>query len=142
MFTGIIEATGRVERAVAGNDEIALTLITELDPGPVGASLAIDGTCLTVVDKSAGRLGAVVGPETLRRTTLGALRPGDEVNLERPLRLGDRLGGHLVLGHVDGVGTIGRRLTLGEASELWIDAPPEVLRYVIRKGSVAVDGIS
>src|SRR5690349_5646591 len=100
MFTGLIEGTGRVERAVPGPDQVALELSTDLDPGPLGASLAIDGTCLTVVEKAAGRLSAVVGPETLRRTTLGALRPGDEVNLERPLRMGDRLGGHLVLGHV------------------------------------------
>jgi len=142
MFTGIIEATGRVERAVPGPDAVALALLTELDPGPLGASLAIDGTCLTVVETSAGRVSAVVGPETLRRTTLGALRPGDEVNLERPLRMGDRLGGHLVLGHVDGVGTIERRRALGDAAELWIDAPPEVMRYLIHKGSVAVDGIS
>src|SRR5213594_2663558 len=108
MFTGLVEATGRVERAVPGADknEVALHLATDLDPGPIGASLAIDGTCLTVVEKAAGRVAAVVGPETLRRTTLGALQPGDEVNLERPLRLGDRLGGHLVLGHVDGVGVI------------------------------------
>src|ERR1051325_10103928 len=109
MFTGIIEATGRVERAVPGPDAVALALLTELDTGPLGAGVAIDGTCLTVVETSAGRVSAVVGPETLRRTTLGALRPGDEVNLERPLRMGDRLGGHLVLGHVDGVGTIARR---------------------------------
>ena len=142
MFTGLIEGTGRVERAVPGPDQVALELSTDLDPGPLGASLAIDGTCLTVVEKAAGRLSAVVGPETLRRTTLGALRPGDEVNLERPLRMGDRLGGHLVLGHVDAIGSIERRREIGDAAEVWIVAPPEVMRYVIAKGSVAVDGIS
>src|SRR5215471_7253107 len=106
MFTGIIEAVGLVEGVVPKSDEVALTIATELDPGPIGASLAVDGTCLTIVEKAVEHVKAVVGPETLRRTTLGALRPGDEVNLERPLRMGDRLGGHLVLGHVDAVGTI------------------------------------
>ncbi|HJZ83592.1 MAG TPA: riboflavin synthase [Polyangia bacterium] len=142
MFTGLVEAKGRVERATPGGDEVTLELATDLDPGPVGSSLAIDGTCLTVVKKADGRVAAVVGPETLRKTTLGALKVGDEVNLERPLKMGDRLGGHLLLGHVDGVGVIERRAEIGPAAQIWITAPPEVMRYVILKGSVAVDGIS
>src|SRR5438094_3676616 len=128
MFTGLVEAVARVERAVPGADkrEVALQLATDLDPGPVGASLAIDGTCLPIVDKSPGQLAAVVGPETLARTTLGGLKAGDHVNLERPLRLGDRLGGHLVLGHVDGVGTIEQRSEVGPAAQIWIAAPVDV----------------
>src|SRR5215470_11711113 len=142
MFTGIVEATGKIARADRQGDAVTLVIATNLDPGEIGASLAIDGTCLTVTAKTKGAVTAVVGPETLAKTTLGALRPGDEVNLERPLRLGDRLGGHLVLGHVDGIGTIERRGALGDAVEVWLVAPPEVMRYVILKGSVAVDGIS
>jgi riboflavin synthase len=143
MFTGLVEARARVERIgqVASNAH-QLELVTPLDPGPIGASLAVDGVCLTITEIQPGRLAMVIGPETLARTTLGALRAGDEVNLERPLRLGDRLGGHLVTGHVDATGAIARRRELGEASEIWIAAPPEVMRYVIVKGSIAIDGIS
>jgi riboflavin synthase len=142
MFTGLVEATGRVERATPAGDARTLVIATALDPGELGASLAVDGTCLTVTARAAGEVTTVVGPETLARTTLGALRPGEIVNLERPLRLGDRLGGHLVQGHVDGVGAIERRQAIGPAMQVWIGAPPEVMRYVIVKGSIAVDGIS
>src|SRR5438045_3739738 len=109
MFTGLIEAVARVERVENRDAEIGLVLATDLDPGATGASLAVDGTCLTVTDVAAGKVSATIGPETLARTTLGALKPGDAVNLERPVRLGERLGGHLVSGHVDAVGTIERR---------------------------------
>jgi riboflavin synthase len=142
MFTGIVEATGKIARADRQSDAVTLVIATDLDPGEVGASLAIDGTCLTVTAKTAGAVTAVVGPETLAKTTLGGLRAGDEVNLERPMRLGDRLGGHLVLGHVDATGTIQSKTPVGPAVEIWIAAPPEILRYVIIKGSIAVDGIS
>src|SRR5687768_17377445 len=142
MFTGIVEAVARVERAKNEGDSVTLTVRTALDPGELGSSLAFDGTCLTVTEKGDGLLTAVIGPETLRRTTLGGLAEGDEVNLERPLRVGDRLGGHLVQGHVDGVGTIERKTAIGPALEIWIATPPELLRYVIIKGSITVDGIS
>jgi riboflavin synthase len=142
MFTGIVEATGKIARADRQADAVTLVIATDLDPGEIGASLAIDGTCLTVTAKTAGAVTAVVGPETLARTTLGGLRTGDEVNLERPMRLGDRLGGHLVLGHVDATGTIQSKTPVGPAVEIWIATPPEILRYVIIKGSIAVDGIS
>jgi riboflavin synthase len=144
MFTGIVEATGKIARADRAADGGAVTLViaTALDPGELGASLAIDGTCLTVTAKTNGALTLVVGPETLAKTTLGSLRAGDEVNLERPMRLSDRLGGHLVLGHVDATGTIERKTPLPPAVELWIAAPPEIMRYIIVKGSIAVDGIS
>ena len=142
MFTGIVEATGKIARADRGGEAVTLVIATDLDPGEIGASLAIDGTCLTVTAKSQGAVTAVVGPETLAKTTLGALRMGDEVNLERPMRLGDRLGGHLVLGHVDATGTIQSKTPAGPAVEIWIAAPPEIQRYIIIKGSIAVDGIS
>jgi riboflavin synthase len=142
MFTGLVEATGTVERVAPAGESIGLFLRTDLDPGPLGASLAVDGTCHTITEKASGLLATVMGPETLARTTLGDLTAGMEVNLERPLRLGDRLGGHLVLGHVDATGTIDRREEVGTALRLFLLAPPEVMRYVIVKGSIAVDGIS
>jgi riboflavin synthase len=142
MFTGIVEATGKIARADRQSEAVTLVIATDLDPGEIGASLAIDGTCLTVTAKTKGAVTAVIGPETLAKTTLGALRAGDEVNLERPMRLGDRLGGHLVLGHVDATGAIQSRTPAGTAVEIWVAAPPEIMRYIIIKGSIAVDGIS
>jgi riboflavin synthase len=144
MFTGIIEATGTVEAldARAGGARLAVT--TELDVGalPLGASIAVDGVCLTVIERAAGRFAADLGPETLARTTLGALRQGARVHLERPLRLGDALGGHLVTGHVDGVGEVVGRRELGAALELDIAAPAEVAATLVPKGSVTVAGAS
>ena len=142
MFTGIVEATGKIARADRQGEAVTLVIATDLDPGDIGASLAIDGTCLTVTAKTAGALTAVVGPETLAKTTLGALRVGDEVNLERPMRLGDRLGGHLVLGHVDGVGTLLERTPDGGSIRLTLEAPSDLARFIAPKGSVAIDGVS
>src|SRR4051812_40087504 len=119
MFTGIIEATATVDalEPAADGTGARLAVSTELDVAslPLGASIAVDGVCLTVVEKTAGRSAADLGPETLARTTLGKLRPGDRVHLERPLRMGDALGGHLVSGHVDGVGTVAARRPVGTA---------------------------
>ncbi len=142
MFTGIIEEVGRVAAVTKGEQATELRIETALEAGPVGASLAVEGVCLTVTAVGRGQVTATVGPETLALTTLGALRVGDPVNLERPLRLQDRLGGHLVAGHVDGVGAIVRVRTVGTAREVTVRAPAEVLRYVVPKGSIAVDGIS
>jgi len=142
MFTGIIEAIGRVRHLVRRERAMELCIETSLDPGPIGASLAVDGVCLTVTVHTTDAVCVTVGPETLRRTTLGSLRPGDSVNLERALRVGDRLGGHLVLGHVDGVGEIMSVNDVGEAREVLVRSPEEVHRYLVVKGSVAVDGIS
>jgi riboflavin synthase len=139
MFTGIIEATGTVE---TGGPRLAVTTSLAVDALPLGASIAVDGVCLTVVERGPGRFAADLGPETLARTTLAALAPGDRVHLERPLRMGDPLGGHLVSGHVDGVGTIVERRPHGDALELVIGAPPEVAPTLVAKGSVAVDGAS
>ena len=145
MFTGIIEATGRVAEL---RRRAASRRITVASGGlpvgglPIGASIAVDGVCLTVVERARGRFSADLGPETLARTTLGALAVGDRVHLERPLRLGDALGGHMVAGHVDGTGRIAARTPRGDALELDIEAPAEIARYLAPKGSVAVNGVS
>lgn len=150
MFTGIVEATGVIQRLGrsapprADAEIVRLELTTDLDVGslPIGASIAVDGACLTVVERGPGRFSADLGPETLARTTLGERQPGDRVHLERPLRVGDPLGGHLVAGHVDGVGTVSARRERGGAVELDVSAPPSVARYLAPKGSVTVDGVS
>jgi riboflavin synthase len=141
MFTGIIETTGTVE-ALENGTRLSVTTTLEVEALPLGASIAVDGVCLTVVERGPGRFAADLGPETLARTTLGALRAGDRVHLERPLRMGDALGGHLVAGHVDCVGTILDRRPLGDALELDVSAPPEVGATLVPKGSVTVDGAS
>ena len=144
MFTGIIEATGTVEALDAREGGARLAVTTELDVGalPLGASIAVDGVCLTVIERAPGRFAADLGPETLARTTLGALRPGARVHLERPLRLGDALGGHLVTGHVDGVGTIVARRPVGASLELDVAAPSDIAATLVPKGSVTVAGAS
>jgi riboflavin synthase len=148
VFTGIIEDVGRLASVevttagAAGARRLGLESRLADEEIPLGASLAVDGVCLTVTAWSPGRVSAVAAAETLSRTTLGRLSVGARVNLERPLRLGDRLGGHLVAGHVDGVGTIGERRARGEALDLTVHVPAPLLRYVIEKGSIAVDGIS
>src|SRR5262249_10369449 len=144
--TGLVEEVGRVERVepLPSGKGRRLSLSAQLldeDPG-LGASLAVDGVCLTVVRWSRGQAVLEVGPETLERTTLGELSAGAPVNLERPVRLGDRLGGHMVSGHVDGVGTVSHRQARGEALDVTVAAPSRLLRYVVEKGSVAISGIS
>jgi riboflavin synthase len=144
VFTGLVEDVGTIRQITVENEARRLTIATRLagDDLPIGASLAVDGICLTVVATEAGSVDLVAAAETLARTALGRLAVGDSVNLERPLKLGDRLGGHLVAGHVDGVGyvkSLGRR---GDALDITIEAPADLLRYVIEKGSITVDGIS
>jgi riboflavin synthase len=135
MFTGIVEELGRIERREGGRIRIACS--TVLDDAAIGDSIAVNGCCLTVVALDEHGWEADMSEETLRRTSLGDLQPGDEVNLERPVRLSDRLGGHLVQGHVDGVGEIVR-----PAPDLQVRCDRELLRYVVEKGSITVDGIS
>jgi riboflavin synthase len=144
MFTGIIEGTGTVDALEARPAGAHLSIATALDVGslPLGASIAVDGVCLTVVDRAAGRFAADLGPETLAKTTLGGLRVGARVHLERPLRVGDPLGGHLVSGHVDGVGQVVARREVGESLELEISAPEAVAGTLVPKGSVTVAGAS
>ncbi len=147
MFTGIVEATGVVESIGRVDPEravVRLAVTTELDVEslPLGGSIAVDGVCLTAVEMGPGRFAAELGPETLAITTLGALEAGARVHLERPLRVGDPLGGHLVAGHVDGVGTVVATRDRGGALEIDVAAPPEVARFVAIKGSIAIDGVS
>jgi riboflavin synthase len=146
MFTGIVEDVGQIAELVPLPSEQALRLTVAArlldEEQPLGASLAVDGVCLTVTAWRKGEIDAEVGPETIARTTLGKLGQGASVNLERPLRLGDRLGGHMVAGHVDAVGQIAQVAPRAEAVDVRVRAPAELLRYVIEKGSIAVDGIS
>jgi riboflavin synthase len=150
MFTGLIEDIGRIAAIspLPSGKGLRLTLAAPLfaEPMPLGASLCTDGVCLTVVAcrpaPGHGEVDVEVGPETLSRTTLGRRQPGHPVNLERALRLSDRLGGHLVTGHVDGVGRVATRTGRGEALDLCIALPPALARYVVEKGAIAVDGIS
>jgi riboflavin synthase len=144
MFTGLVEALGTVVRLEADGAG-RLLVIAEPRLAPelhLGESVAINGVCLTVVQSDADTCRFQVGPETLRCTNLGELAVGDRVNLERSLRLSDRLGGHLVQGHVDGVGRIARRAQQGEWEMVWFHCSPELTAQMVAKGSVAVDGIS
>ena len=144
MFTGIIEEVGRVERIVpAGSGarvEVAARAI--LEGTREGDSIATDGVCLTATRLTGSGFEADCSAETMRRTSLGSWRAGTEVNLERAMRLGDRLGGHLVQGHVEGVGRLVGRRPEGESEMLRFEYPPELGRYMILKGSIAVGGIS
>lgn len=145
MFTGIIECTGTIEAAArtAAGVRLALRAARALPHLQIGESIAVDGVCLTVVvHDGAFRFEVDVGPETLARTTLGRRGEGDRVNLERALRVGDRLGGHMVSGHVDGVGAIEGIAADGDARFYRFVAPDEVRRYLVAKGSVCVDGVS
>jgi riboflavin synthase len=145
MFTGIVEELGTV-RAVtpnAGGARIEIIAKVVLDDAELGASIAVNGCCLTVVELLDDGWAADAVTETLDRTSLGSLTAGDPVNLERPVRLADRLGGHIVQGHVDGVGALRERVALPDGStRMTFAAPPDLLRYIVEKGSITVDGIS
>ncbi len=143
MFTGIIAATGKIVESQAQEDGLRLTIASAgLDLGDVvrGDSIACNGVCLTVTDLGAGRFTVDVSRETLN-CTVGLTEAG-ELNLEKALRLADRLGGHLVSGHVDGVGTVQKFERVGESHELVIKAPQELAKYLARKGSITVNGVS
>lgn len=144
MFTGIIEEIGKVKAIRRGSRSVVLDIEARrvLEGTRVGDSIATNGVCLTVTGIGGNGFSADVMPETLHRSSLGALRPGDRVNLERALCLNSRLGGHLVAGHVDGVGTVSDRVQDDNAVWLTVAAAPEILRYVIEKGSIAIDGVS
>jgi len=144
LFTGIVEEVGRVAalREAPAGRVLTVGCRAVLKGTPKGGSIMVNGTCLTATSLEADRFTADVSPETLRVTTLGHLRPGDPVNLERAMALGDRLGGHLVTGHVDGVGTVRQVHPEGDATEIRYDAPPEVLGLCVVKGSIAVEGVS
>jgi riboflavin synthase len=144
VFTGIVEELGEVVSVDRRSDDVRLTVRGPLvvSDATHGASIAVNGVCLTVVEHDGDTFSADVMQETLARTSLGALRPGSAVNLERPVTLADRLGGHLVQGHVDGTGQVIER-TPGERWEVVrVSLPPALARYVVEKGSVTVDGVS
>jgi riboflavin synthase len=145
VFTGIVTHVGRVAAATRGPGG-ALALVVAPDVPfqglALGASVAVDGVCLTVVDQAEGRLAFDVVPETLRRTTLGSFRAGRRVNLERALRVGDELGGHWVQGHVDGTAELTHIERRGDEVRLRLRLPPELAGALLPKGSVTLDGVS
>jgi riboflavin synthase len=143
MFTGLVEAVGEVVERQPSSGGQRLRLVSRLAPelGP-GDSLAVNGVCLTVVLTEASEIHADVGPETLRVTTLGGLQRGALVNLERPLRADSRLGGHFVQGHVDAVGEVREMRPGNDFHWLTVTFPADLARYIVHKGSIAVDGIS
>lgn len=144
MFTGLIEAVGVVAEVIPGHGSTRLAVKSPIPIGDLtdGESIAVSGVCLTVARRSGDRFHSDVVAETLSRTTLGRLRPGSPVNLERSLRLGDRLGGHLVQGHVDACARVGAVSRRGDDWRVTVAWTPEVRPYVARKGSVALDGVS
>lgn len=145
MFTGIVQATGKIHAIAPQGDGVRIHVDAgrlALTDVRIGDSIAVNGVCLTVVEFGAHDFAVDVSPETLRCTSLGGLSVGSRVNLELALRLGDRLGGHLVSGHVDGVGRIRAVRADGDCLWLRIEVPAELARYVSRKGSICVDGVS
>lgn len=143
MFTGLIEAVGRVAEAKSTGAGVRVRIRTglasELAPGD---SVAVNGVCVTVILAEGGEMHADIGPETVRVTTLGTLRREQSVNLERPLRADARIGGHFVQGHVDAMGTVDETRVEGEARWLTVAYPPVLAPWLIRKGSIAIDGVS
>lgn len=144
MFTGIIEGQGHIRtiRPAGGGKRISIEAGFALDNTKIGDSIAVNGACLTAVSLNGRRFDADISPETVSATTLGKARIGDSVNLERALRIADRLDGHMVSGHVDGIGTLSDSSTSANALILTFRVPEWMAGYMIRKGSVAVDGIS
>ncbi|HEX2424158.1 MAG TPA: riboflavin synthase [Actinomycetota bacterium] len=141
MFTGIVEERGRVE--TTGGGRLVVQAHTVVRDSDVGASVSVNGVCLTVVERTDASLRFDLSEQTLERTCLGDLRPGDPVNLERPVTLVARLGGHLVQGHVDGVGQVTRVDVDGSGgARVSIRLPGELSRYVVERGSIAIDGVS
>ncbi len=140
MFTGIIEEVGRVKGIRGG--KLAISANVVIDGTKPGDSMAINGVCLTVISVQKDSFFADVVPETFRRTNLGALRTGDAVNLERPLRVGDRMGGHFVQGHIDCTGRVASLVPERSAILMRIISPAEIMPYIVEKGFIAVDGVS
>ena len=144
MFTGIVEEMGTVRRLNQSPNrcELELSAAKVLEGTQIGDSIAVNGVCLTVIRMDKDHFTADVMPETLRRSNLGQLKTGSKVNLERAMAANGRFGGHIVAGHIDGTGTIRSMQPEGNAVLVTISAAPELLRYVVEKGSIAIDGIS
>jgi len=142
MFTGLVEIKGTVSSVINTGNGIRLSVKQQADFDlQLGESVSVNGICLTVVKQNGG-ISFDISPETLKSTNIGELKVGDKVNLERSLKLSDRLGGHLVTGHVDGTGTIRDKRLSGEYTFYTFDSSEEILKYIVQKGSIAVDGIS
>jgi riboflavin synthase len=144
MFTGLIEEIGKIESVISSTKSAKITIKARkvLEGVRLGDSICTNGVCLTVTSFGSDRFTVDVMAETVRRSNLKRLSPGDEVNLERALRLGDRLGGHIVSGHIDGVGTIKNYEQEDNAVWITIAASPELLKYIVQKGSITIDGVS
>lgn len=144
MFTGLVEELGKVRQIRQGEQSARLTIEAPsiLEDVKLGDSIAVNGVCLTVTAFGPREFTVDVMPETMRLSNIGKVKLGDPVNLERALRMGDRLGGHLVSGHIDGTGIIRGQENLDIAVVIEIEAPPQVMKYVVPKGSIAIDGIS
>ncbi|HOQ00191.1 MAG TPA: riboflavin synthase [Acetivibrio clariflavus] len=144
MFTGIVEEIGTVKKIIYGSKSIKLSIQCSkiMDDVKLGDSIAVNGICLTVVDRKSDEFTADVMPETMRKTGLAELKVGYAVNLERALRLSDRLGGHIVSGHIDGTGVIMDKVREDNAIWLTVEAGRDILKYIVMKGSVALDGTS
>jgi riboflavin synthase len=144
MFTGLVEELGKVKAVARGVKSVRLTVEASkvLEDVKLGDSIAVNGTCLTVVEYNENCFTADVMPETVDRTALANLKIGVRVNLERTLSIGDRFGGHIVSGHIDGIGIIRAKDNNDNAIIVKIEASSEVMRYIVKKGSIAIDGIS
>lgn len=144
MFTGIITDVGEVARIEPRNDVRRLTILTRYDTARIdlGASIACSGVCLTVVGTDEGTFDVEAAPETLAITTVSGWTPGARINLERALKIGDELGGHIVQGHADGIAGVISREDLGETTRFWFEAPDALARFIAPKGSIALDGTS
>jgi riboflavin synthase len=145
MFTGIVEDVGTIKEIKTKTKEVLFTIETKnIDVGEIqlGESISVNGTCLTVIAMGKNTFTVEASHETLRRTILSKLKVGSRVNLERALKLGGRLGGHIVNGHVDGVGKVESIERRGKSIEVWFSLPEEFSKYVVEKGSIAVDGVS
>ena len=143
MFTGIITDVGRVRSIERqGDTRFTIETVFDMETVPIGASIANCGVCLTVIEKGPGWFAVQASGETLSKTTLGGWREGTRVNLERAMKLGDELGGHIVSGHVDGVATVADIRPDGESVRLTFEVPANLAKYVASKGSVALDGVS
>lgn len=144
MFTGIVEEIGTIERIIPGSQSSRLVVAANvvLEDTRLGDSICTSGVCLTVTERSSHTFTADVMAETMRRTKFAHLKPGSQVNLERALRLDSRLGGHMVSGHIDGTGTITAMQREENAVWITVSTPPELLRYMVEKGSVTIDGVS
>ena len=142
MFTGLVEATGSLESRGPRGPGFRLSIASGLAALELGESISVNGACLTVTNIDGGRFDADISVETAEKTTLGRIPVGAQLNLERSMRMGDRLGGHLVSGHVDGIAKVRELSPAGDALRVKLEAPPPLRRYIAAKGSVGLDGVS